>query len=216
MNPERNDSVDTVNGVAYQYSSDWIHRLEGPEHWMLYWHQQKIMEGLVRPGDTFLEIGVGSGFTAHYLRSKGMEVTTIDIDADKQPDIVANLVSYEFTQTYDHVLAFEVFEHIPFAEFQKAVQKIRSICRKQLFFSVPRNEKTLFSADLLLPWVGKKRIRLSKRRGSIREPHHFWEVDHGPTPRARVEATVRQSGYTRHHCRKVDAHLFYCFTPTPS
>ena len=37
---------------------------------MLYWHQQKLMEGLVAPNDTVLEVGVGSGFTANHLRSK--------------------------------------------------------------------------------------------------------------------------------------------------
>ena len=210
----RKDSVDTVGGVAYRYSSEWIHRLEGPEHWMLYWYQQKIMEGLLEPGDTVLEVGVGSGFTANYLRAKGMQVTTIDIDAAKQPDIVANLIDYKFSQAYDHVLAFEVFEHIPFEKFQQALQQIHPICRKHLFFSVPRNEKPLFSADLLLPILGKKRIRLSKLRGRIKESHHFWEVDHGQTTRPRVEETVRDAGYVLARNQKVDAHLFYCFTPS--
>lgn len=211
MSQLRKDTVEVVDGVSYKYSSEWIHHLESPEHWELYWHQQKLMEGSIQPGDTFLEIGVGSGFTANYLRSKGMKVTTIDIDKSKNPDIVANVVSYQFSQQYDHVLAFEVFEHIPFEEFVTALKKIREICCKHLFFSVPRNEKTLFSADLLLPLVGKKNITLSKRRGKIREPHHFWEVDHNKVSQPFLEKTVSALGYSMARKNKVNAHLFYHF-----
>ena len=211
MSQSRKDTVEVVNGVSYKYSSEWIHRLESREHWELYWYQQKLMEGSIQPGDTFLEIGVGSGFTANYLRSKGTEVTTIDIDKSKNPDIVANVVNYQFSQQYDHVLAFEVFEHIPFEEFVAALKKIRKICRKHLFFSVPRNEKTLFSADLLLPLLGKRNITLSKLRGKIREPHHFWEVDHNQISQKFLEKTVSESGYSMVQKNKVNAHLFYCF-----
>ena len=44
------------------------------------------MEGLVLPKQHVLEIGVGSGFTANYLRSRGVQVTTLDIDHEKEPD----------------------------------------------------------------------------------------------------------------------------------
>lgn len=214
MSQPSKDTIEVVDGVAYKYSSAWIHQLESREHWELYWHQQRLMEGSVQPGDTFLEIGVGSGFTANYLRSKGMNVTTIDIDRDKNPDITANVVNYEFSQQYDHVLAFEVFEHIPFEEFTTALQKIRNICRKHLFFSVPRNEKTLFSAQLLLPFLGKKEVAIRKLRGKIREPHHFWEVDHHEISQSFLEKTIRKSGYALERKNKVGAHLFYCFIPS--
>ena len=86
-----------VNGIIYRYSTSWIYKLETEQHWRLYWHQQKLMEGKVKPGDSVLEIGVGTGFTANYLRSKGVNVTTLDIDADKKPDIVANIVTYKLS-----------------------------------------------------------------------------------------------------------------------
>jgi len=117
-------SVDS--GTTYRYSSSWIYHLESADHWYLYWHQQKLMEGELKAGDRILEIGVGSGFTANYLRSKGYDVTTLDIDEEKKPDIHANIVTYDFPKDYDHVLAFEVFEHIPFNKFQGLVGRIRS------------------------------------------------------------------------------------------
>ena len=66
---------DVVNGVEYTYSSDWIHSLETEDHWSLYWQQQKIMQGHIAPNHRLLEIGVGSGFTANYLKSKNIKVT---------------------------------------------------------------------------------------------------------------------------------------------
>src|SRR5437763_1112619 len=103
--------TDLVDGVAYRYSTEWIHQLEGETHWRLYWRQQRLMRDLITPDDRLLEIGLGTGFTANYLRSRGVAVTTLDIDADKRPDIVANVARYDFPTGYDAILAFEVFEH---------------------------------------------------------------------------------------------------------
>ena len=102
--------------MEYHYSSHWIHELESETHWRLYWRQQKLMRDLVSAGDRVLEIGVGTGFTANYLRSKGVHVTTLDIDAEKQPDIVANVAQFDFPELYDAILAFEVFEHLPYGD----------------------------------------------------------------------------------------------------
>ena len=95
------------------------------------------MQHLVNKGETLLEIGVGSGFAANYLKSKGVHVTTLDIDKEKQPDIAANIVQYSFPNQYEHISAFEVFEHIPFMEFKNVITKIGCVCKKNLFLSVP-------------------------------------------------------------------------------
>ena len=69
----------------YIYNSAWTKKLESLEHWNYYWHQQKIMQNFVLyRGEDFLEIGVGSGFSANYCRSKGAKVTTLDIDQEKK------------------------------------------------------------------------------------------------------------------------------------
>ena len=127
------EKEEIVNGFKYRYSTDWIYSLESEEHWRLYWHQQELMQNKILPGQRILEIGFGSGFTANYLRSKGIEVVTLDIDLEKKPDIVANVVLYDFQEIgrFDHVLAFEVFEHIPYSEFEEVVQL--ESCRKYRF-----------------------------------------------------------------------------------
>ena len=190
-----NEKTETVNGFVYRYSSSWIHQLEREEHWRLYWQQQKLMQDLVSAGDHVLEIGVGSGFTANYLRSKGVKVTTIDIDADKKPDIVANIVTYDFKQTYDHILAFEVFEHIPYEEVEKLFSRLSKVCRKNLFMSVPKNEVRLFRAEFWLPLIGHRILELTIRKFKITEPNHHWEVDWKKVSLKRFNLLLQQSGF---------------------
>ncbi len=184
-----------VGGVTYKYSADWIRALESEEHWRLYWRQQNIMQGLLLPGQHVLEIGLGSGFTANYLRSKGVRVSTIDIDADKSPDIVGNIVEYEFAESFDHVLGFEVFEHIPFAEFEKILKKLAKACKGHFFLSLPRNERTWLRCWLQLPRVSPLSFELVTRRGKIADPHHFWEADDGKISRQRLETAFRDAGF---------------------
>jgi 16S rRNA A1518/A1519 N6-dimethyltransferase RsmA/KsgA/DIM1 with predicted DNA glycosylase/AP lyase activity len=84
--------VEVIDGVEYAHpSSEWTKKLEKEFHWQLYWRQQNVMNNLIQPGDHLLEIGPGSGFTTNYLRSKGIQVTTLDLNPDKKPDIVANI-----------------------------------------------------------------------------------------------------------------------------
>lgn len=212
MNEQNNSVVEKSmihKDVEYKYSSDWIHYLESQDHWKLYWQQQKIMQNFVKPGDKVLEIGVGSGFTANYLRSKGVNVTTIDIDADKKPDILANIVSYDFEEQYDHVLAFEVFEHIPFSEFKLILEKISQICKSNLFVSLPRNEKVWFHCQFKIPKLRKINWDIATKRYKITEEHHFWEVDYGDTTKAIVEKEFSNNNFEIINQEKVLSKLFY-------
>ena len=159
---------ESAEGAEYRYSSHWIHELEGETHWRLYWRQQKLMQDLVRQGDHVLEIGVGTGFTANYLRSKGVTVTTLDIDADKRPDIVANVAGYEFPETYDAILAFEVFEHLPYHDFSSVLARLATAARRHVFLSLPRNRRLVASVGVKLPKVKARSFQWKVNRGRDR------------------------------------------------
>ena len=167
------------------------------------------MEELVKPGQHVLEIGVGSGFAANYLRSNNIAVTTLDIDEDKSPDIVANLVTYEFQQEYDHILGFEVFEHIPFKEFKALLNKFSKFCKGYLFLSVPRNERIWLQCELKLPILGNMAFEITTLKGKISEPHHFWEVDYGKFSKKHLEKTFEQHDFEMVNCQKKFSKLFY-------
>ena len=200
-----------VRGNIYRYSTAWICQLESERHWRHYWHQQKIMEGLVSANDQVLEIGVGTGFTANYLRSKGVTVTTLDIDAEKKPDIQANIVTYDFDQSYDHILAFEIFEHIPFEKVQKLVPNLAQACKKNLFISVPRNERTLFRFDSWLPVFKQRTLQLSIRKGKITDPHHYWEIDWQGITQQKFNQILSKSGFELLTQRKFWSLIYFVY-----
>jgi len=192
---ELDEKKEHVKGDLYRYSSAWIQQLESERHWRYYWHQQKIMEGLVAPGDHVLEIGVGTGFTSNYLRSKGVKVTTLDIDSEKRPEIHANIVTYNFDQVYDHILAFEVFEHIPFNEVERLFCRLSKVCRKYLFISIPRNERTFIRIEFWLPVLKQRTLHLSLLKRRITDPHHHWEMDWKKITRKIFYQMIKKAGY---------------------
>lgn len=209
---------DTVvlDGVEYPRDSTWINRLENETHWRLYWRQQSVMDGLIQPGNRLLEIGPGTGFTTNYLRSKGMHVTTLDFAPGMKPDIVANMLTYEFPDKYDAVLAFEVFEHVPFIKLQEALPRIAAACRRYLFFSVPRNKKAPFSIEVKLPSMKPYKWQWSMKRGRMSSPNHFWEIDYNGVMVRDVEKLLAANGLAMDRrfeaffrmffaCRKIDS-----------
>jgi SAM-dependent methyltransferase len=200
----------TVGDITYRYSTSWIRSLESEEHWRLYWRQQKIMEGLVVPNQHVLELGIGTGFTANYLRSKGVRITTVDIDPDKKPDIIANIANYNFEGQFDHVLGYEVFEHIPFERFEELTARFAAgICQGFLFLSVPRNERVWARGTFRLPKLGERSFEITTRKRKITSGHHFWEVDYGEVTMNKFEWTLRQAGFRIFRKEKVFSRLFY-------
>jgi ubiquinone/menaquinone biosynthesis C-methylase UbiE len=193
----------------YQYSSDWIHKHENLHHWMLYWHQVDMVRSRIKEGDRILEIGVGTKFTSNYLKSKGFEVVTMDIDPDKKPDIVGNVVQDELKEEFDYVLAFEVFEHIPFGDFRKVLDKIHRICRKGLLISLPRNEKQWLKLSAELPGRKTYGFRFATLRKKIITRHHHWEVDFSPYTKSMLENTFRDHRFLVEDCRRVSSLYFY-------
>lgn len=206
---QENEKSITINGVTYKYSSEWIYSLENEIHWQLYWQQQNIMRNRVSPGQKVLEIGVGTGFTANYLRSKGVHVTTFDIDPGKHPDLLGNLVTYDFPDLYDHFLAFEVFEHIPFNELTSVLAKISQVCKGCLFLSVPRNEKLLFRLQIQILNRIKKTAELAIKRQKIITKTHHWEVDYREYSKRKLEEAFLSAGFNIIHVEKKFSLIFY-------
>ncbi|MDA3866833.1 MAG: hypothetical protein PF489_08820 [Salinivirgaceae bacterium] len=196
---------------SHHYSSDWIHKLETENHWRYYWHQQKIMEGLIQPTDQILEIGVGSKFTSNYLKSRNFNVKTIDIDAEKSPDIVANIIDYQSNERFDHILAFEIFEHLPFDAFEKAIHNLSAICNKTMFVSLPRNEKLRFRLSLNLKLFKINDFQIATKRNKILTKLHFWEIDYKSYTRKRIIEVFLSNGFQLKAHHKFQSLCYFVF-----
>jgi len=196
----------------YSYTSEWIHRHETILHWLYYWHQIDLIRSVLQEGDRILEIGVGTKFTSNYLKNKGYEVVTLDIDKEKKPDIVANIVESDIEEQFDHIIAFEVFEHIPFEDFKKVLLKLHGVCRKTLLISIPRNEKQWLKLSVELP--GRKRFsfRIVTKRRKIISRYHHWEVDYTPFTKRIIENVFIEKGYQIGLRRRVSSIYYYMLT----
>ena len=201
----------THDDTVYRFSSDWIYRLETEEHWRLYWRQQKIMESRIHVGDSILEIGVGTGFTANYLKSKGFLVTTVDIDEEKKPDIVANVVTFDPDQVFDHILAFEVFEHIPFERLRQLVENLSGKCRKYLFMSVPQYRQILASIECRLPKLGKRSFTLTRPKKGFGASYHYWELGYEGISEQKLVSIFSECEFRLEHSDQVLCRRFFVF-----
>lgn len=200
-----------MTSKKYNYASDWIHKLEPEFHWRYYWHQQELISNYLQKNDKILEIGVGSKFTSNYLKSKGYNVTTIDIDQNKQPDIIANIVNYKFDQKFDHILAFEVFEHIPFEDFKEALKNISNNCSKNLFISLPRNEKVWFRLSVDLKIFQLNNFQITTKRNKIKTKFHHWEIDYKNYTKTNILKIFDDNDFSVVKHKKFYSLLFFAF-----
>lgn len=202
-----------LDGIEYKYFGDWIHHLESKEHWRLYWQQINLVLKELQKGDTLLEIGPGSGFLSNYLRLKGYHVTTLDIDEQKSPDILCNIVEYTFPDKYDHILAFEVFEHIPFDKFAEILPKLRNTARKNFFLSLPRNYKIWFFIDLIIPYFRNVSFTFKAKRRKISTNTHFWELDYKNYNLKNLAVIIKDAGFLATKIKKESQVVFFQLKP---
>jgi len=166
-----------VDNTEVLYGSWWINDLEHELHFNWYYHQANVIYKNCSRDMHLLEIGVGTNLLSDLLRRRKWTVSTIDIDADKNPDICESAFDFDYNSSdYRIVLAFEIFEHIPYNTFLKTINKISKSHVKKIIFSLPWNELSIFKIDIKLPKVKKISINPTIPRGRISTPAHFWEL----------------------------------------
>ena len=125
-----------------------------------------------------LEIGIGNALVSQKLEKKGLSVTTLDIDKNLKPDIVADITKIPLpNNSFDTVAAFEVLEHLPFGKFLISLKQMRRVSKNFILFSVPDVTprvhflKKIFKKPKLIPhcfdgqhyWeIGKKNYQIKK------------------------------------------------------
>jgi SAM-dependent methyltransferase len=101
-----------------------------------YWHQ--IDETLQLAPKDVLEAGVGHELVTSMLRKSGVHVTTLDLDAALQPDLVGSITDIPLPdQAVDVALACQVLEHLPWPQAERGLAELRRVARRAVIVSVP-------------------------------------------------------------------------------
>ena len=194
-------------------------RYDDAERWMSYWHQIRVV--LASGAKDVLEVGPGSGVFRSYLANVGVKVSTLDIDASRKVDYVADLTRLDETLpeglTFDAVCAFQVLEHLPWTEFEKCVAGMARRAAPYAFISLPYRglhvRWSMWWGDwavslghkLMLPWRSKP----------IAE--HYWELGWGHSARRINKIISRYFEVTwRGFLRENPYHYMWCLRRRPA
>ncbi len=168
-----------------------------PERFASYGHQ--VQEILNCNPEKVLEVGIGNGFVSDILRKVGLEVTTLDLDANLNPDIVASVIDMPFSDNaFDLVGCFEVLEHLPYKYLPRVLSEISRITCKYAMISLP-DVRHLFSVKIILPRLGKRDFsfsfqRLTKKSMRMTD-EHYWEIGRSHYPLKRIIKEMESSGF---------------------
>jgi len=155
----------------YQFS-----KYDYQDRWISYWHQ--INEVLKLNPNTILEIGIGNKIVSDYLRKQNIEVKTLDIDKDLEPDYIANVVNMSLdNNSFDVVLCAEILEHLPFEDFEKTLLELKRVSKKNVILSLPHFGPPL-KISFKIPFIKEIKIAFKipyhpKHKSS---GVHYWEI----------------------------------------
>lgn len=142
-----------------------------------YYHQ--LREVLERSPRSILEVGVGDGVFGSFIRKNTtIPYRSIDIADDLSPDIVGSVTNLPMTDGEDDIVcAFEVLEHLPFADFEKAVSELMRVAKRYVIISLPHFGPML-AFSFKAPFIPLLRfsIKLPFPRTHVFNGQHYWEI----------------------------------------
>ena len=162
-------------------------------------HQLAAITG-VKPR-TVLEVGVGNGFVESGLELLGYEVSTLDYNADTEPDLVGDVTDIPAEDdSFDVVSCCQVLEHLHYEQVPAALAELRRVAAKRVVISLPDVSRQAF-VWVRLPRLGQRRLEipLNFRPRPVPGDHvarldHKWEIGYRGYPLKRVRATIEECG----------------------
>jgi ubiquinone/menaquinone biosynthesis C-methylase UbiE len=152
--------------------------------------------------ESILEIGVGSGIVATILSKLGLTTTTLDIQPDLNPDIIASAdrIPSE-NNSFDVILCCQVLEHLPYNDFKKCLQEFSRVAKKGCILSLPDSSRWYYG-KIKLPLIGEVFVNLPSIKRSQRFPRerystmgHHWEIGYRESPLSKIQNDIEDSGW---------------------
>lgn len=165
-----------------------------------YWAQIAAITAISRP--PILEVGVGNGLVSHYLKHLQLPVVTLDLDRALQADVQGDILALPFGDaSFGTVVACQVLEHLPFAQFPQALRELARVSSSHVLISLPNNGRTFrLFIDFPLARVFRPMQKLMsfswlrRRRTVAVKDQHYWELEIPGYPIARIRGAINSSG----------------------
>lgn len=157
----------------------------------------QIREILRTSPTSVLEIGVGDAVVGTYIkRQTNISYVWADIAQDLQPDVVADVRKLPFPDdAFDTACAFEVLEHLPFEDFEKALSELVRVAKRYVLISLPHFGPPI-QFLLKIPFLSQIRIsyKLPFAKAHIFNGQHYWEIGKRGYPAVRIREEMRKHG----------------------
>lgn len=181
----------------YDHKARWIH----------YFHQIRFVADELRhrggnaKNFSVLEVGPSHGLVNSYLKKFGVNAKTLDIKPEYTPDFLGSIFAMPIPDnSFDMVIACEVLEHYPFADFQKGLAELRRVSKKSVLFSCPDARRILFAASIKTPFFKEMkcalRIPTFQTHTAKHEGDHHWEIGKRGYPPSRIRREIIRAGFS--------------------
>ena len=174
-----------------------------------FWHQ--INETLILQPKTVLEIGTGNGFVNFAIKGSGIDVKTIDIDKNLNPDYLGSVLSMPIeNDAFDLAICCQVLEHLPYQDFLPSLKEINRVVKKNLILSLP-DLKRVYRFNLEVPLLGELKVlyhipRLKRLKWEF-NGEHYWNISCEGYSLKRIIKDIESAGF------KIDKN--YCVLEMP-
>ena len=170
-----------------------------------YWHQ--INEIILLKPKEVLEVGIGNGFVSKYLKERGVNVTTLDIDKRLNPDAVGSVLQIPFNdESFELVVCCETLEHLPYKHFSKALCEICRVSKSYVILSLPDLSRVC-RFGIYLPKIVKLNILipLPRLKPLVRgfKGGHYWNIGTAGYPLQQIKKKIRKAGFKLERCYRV-------------
>lgn len=151
--------------------------------------------------ESVLFIGVGDAVVPRFLKENSpYRVTTLDIAADLEPDIVGDVRKLPCEDSsHDIVCAFQILEHLPFEEQEGIMREFHRVAKKGIIISVP-HRRVGFEILLKFPFI-RSLLKRDFVRAALLFPvkfpgydvsgQHYWEIDGRTTKLSDYRKVIR-------------------------
>lgn len=165
------------------------------QRWISVWHQ--LDEVIKFKPKSVLEIGPGPGLFKAAASAFDIHVETLDLDPELKPDHIASVFKMPFEDSsFDVVCAFQMLEHLPYAESLLAFAEMVRVARNAVIISLPDAAKR-WPISIHVPAVGvvnfsipRPRLRALKH---VFDGEHYWEINKAGYSLKQVKNELGQS-----------------------